>query len=90
MRTAHETIHRLHKALNDSLLGHMSQQDMIGLWRQDAATLPLPERFAQVLGTLLDRLEASALFSEESCSFSQKDLLDHLKIWLQKAEQNLA
>jgi hypothetical protein len=38
-----------------------------------------------VLLNLLDRLESSALFSEESCSFSQKDLLDNLQVWVDKA-----
>ena len=39
---------------------------------------------------LLDRLEASALFDEESCSFSQKDLVDSLKLWVDKAELRLS
>jgi hypothetical protein len=38
---------------------------------------------------LLDRLESSALFSEESCSFSQKDLLDNLQLWAEKAQARL-
>jgi hypothetical protein len=38
---------------------------------------------------LLDRLESSALFSEESCSFSQSALLDHLDAWLAKAQETL-
>jgi hypothetical protein len=38
---------------------------------------------------LLDRLESSALFSEESCSFSQSALLDNLDMWLQKAGEKL-
>lgn len=45
----------------------------------------LPPRYGEVLLGLLDRLESSALFSEESCSFSQKDLLDSLQMWLDKA-----
>lgn len=45
----------------------------------------LPPRYGEVLGTLLDRLEASALFTEESCSFSQSDLLDNLQVWIDKA-----
>jgi len=42
-----------------------------------------------VLLGLLDRLESSALFSEESCSFSQKDLLDNLQVWVDKARGQL-
>ena len=49
----------------------------------------LPERFGAVLDDLLNRMESSALFSEESCSFSQGDLLDSLQLWLDKARQRL-
>ena len=45
----------------------------------------LPPQFGEVLGQLLDRLEASALFTEESCSFSQSDLLDNVQLWIDKA-----
>jgi hypothetical protein len=60
---------------------------LIQQWRSDAALLALPDKFGVVLGNLLDRLESIALFSEESCSFSQKDLLDSLQMWLEKAQQ---
>ena len=33
---------------------------------------------------LLDRLESSALFTEESCSFSHADLLETMNKWVQK------
>ena len=49
----------------------------------------LPPRYSEVLLNLLDRLESSALFSEESCSFSQKDLLDNLQVWIDKARGQL-
>ena len=49
----------------------------------------LPARFGTVLGELLNRLESSALFSEESCSFSQGELLDSLQMWLDKARPHL-
>ncbi|MDD2544735.1 MAG: hypothetical protein PHI55_00450 [Burkholderiaceae bacterium] len=45
----------------------------------------LPPRYTEVLLGLLDRLESSALFSEESCSFSQKDLIASLQMWVDKA-----
>jgi len=38
----------------------------------------------------MDRLESSALFSEESCSFSQRDLIDSLQMWADKAALRLA
>lgn len=50
----------------------------------------LPPRFGEVLNSLLDRLEASALFEGESCSFSQHDLQTHLQGWLAQAGQRLA
>lgn len=49
----------------------------------------LPAKFGTVLQHLLDRLESAALFSEESCSFSQKDLLDNLQQWLDHAQGQL-
>jgi hypothetical protein len=63
---------------------------MVQIWREQAAQLPLPARYGEVLNGQLDRMESSALFSEESCSFSQKDQLDALKIWLEKAHQQLS
>lgn len=50
----------------------------------------LPPRYAEVLHNLLDRLESSALFVEESCSFSHKELLDSLQLWVDKARGLLA
>jgi hypothetical protein len=49
----------------------------------------LPPQFGEVWLRLLDRLESSALFSEESCSFSQSALHDNLAMWLQKAGEKL-
>lgn len=50
----------------------------------------LPPRYGEVLLNLLDRLESSALFSEESCSFSQKDLVANLTMWVEKAQATLS
>ena len=57
--------------------------------QQDELLSHLPDRYAQVLATVLDRLEASALFVEESCSFSHSDLIAQLKIWIEKAGEQL-
>jgi hypothetical protein len=54
---------------------------------QEHLLAALPPRYGEVWLGLLDRLESSALFSEESCSFSQSALLDNLALWLQKAEE---
>ena len=57
--------------------------------QQQNLAAALPERFNEVLSQLLNRLESSALFTEESCSFSQQDLLDSLQLWLDKARLQL-
>jgi len=57
--------------------------------QQHSLATALPERFNEVLSQLLNRLESSALFTEESCSFSQKELLDSLQLWLDKARLQL-
>ena len=49
----------------------------------------LPPRYGEVLLGLLDRLEAGALFTEESCSFSHKELVDSLQLWADKARAML-
>ncbi len=59
-------------------------------WRAQTALLAaLPPRFGQVMEDLLGRLEAGSLFTEESCSFSQIDLLTTLDTWLDMAQESL-
>lgn len=62
--------------------------NLAGLGRQlRSVQLPpaLPARYGEVLASMADRVEASALFSGESCSFSESDLLDAVQAWLDKA-----
>ena len=89
MSTALDTLDRMTETLTACTQGQLAQSDMIRQWRSSAAVLPLPDKFGDVLGNLLDRIEASALFSEESCSFSQKDLLGSLQVWADKAQATL-
>ena len=56
----------------------------------DALLTALPPRYGEVLLGLLDRLESSALFTDESCSFSHRDLIDSVQLWLDKASALLA
>ena len=56
---------------------------------QTALRDALPPRYGEVLLNLIDRLEASALFTEESCSFSRSSLLDHLQAWVDQASTAL-
>lgn len=62
------------------------------LRRLRAAPLPseLPPKYGEVLNNLLDRLESSAAFSGESCSFSQDDLIAIVQAWIDKAREKLA
>lgn len=60
------------------------------LWRsQDGLLGLLPPRFREVMEDLLGRLESGSAFSEESCSYSQGDLLAALEDWLAKAKARL-
>jgi hypothetical protein len=90
MSAALETLDRMNTALARSQRGELTQSEMIRLWRSESAALGLPDRFDEVLHPLLDRIEASVLFSEESCSFSQKDLLASLQMWADKARLRLS
>jgi hypothetical protein len=66
----------------------VSVADFCKTWRAQVDLLAaLPPRYAQVLEDLLGRLEAGSLFTEESCSFSQSELIAQLGMWLDKAAQ---
>ena len=59
-------------------------------WRDQSSILEeLPSRYQQVMENLLARLESGSHFTEESCSYSQEDLLANLADWLNKAELTL-
>lgn len=49
----------------------------------------LPPKYGEVLADITDRIESSALFDSESCSFSQSDLLAALEVWARKANERL-
>jgi hypothetical protein len=73
-------------SLDDFRRGALPAGQLASTWRAAAASWPgLPPRYATVLEKLLAPLEASAMFSEESCSFSQSDLADTLAQWLDHA-----
>lgn len=84
--TAPDQLHTLRRALDGLRAGHGTVSAFSTAARQHTALLAaLPPRYGEVLLQLLDRLESSALFSEESCSFSQKELFDSLQLWMDKA-----
>ena len=85
-----QTLDALQDALQRLQRGELSAAGL-SHWARDQQPLldVLPNKFSVVLNGLLDRLESSALFAEESCSFSQQDLLDSLRLWVDKARQQL-
>jgi len=92
--TAHTDALLQLQALDDALLrledGSLSAAQLNDQARAAHTLLAaLPERYGPVLLQLLDRLESSALFTEESCSFSQSDLHTHLHGWMAKARAQL-
>ena len=88
--TASAQLTTLAQALQAFERGDHTTATLSTLARQQTALLAaLPPRYSDVLLNLLDRLESSALFSEESCSFSQKDLVANLTMWVEKAQATL-
>lgn len=85
------TLLQLRNALHAIRQGRLSVADFCQTWRAQTELLSaLSPRFGEVMEDLLSRLEAGSLFTEESCSFSQIDLLATLDTWLDKAQQSLA
>ena len=80
----------LQGALGQLRSGALTPHALSDLARAQTTLLDsLPSRYGEVLLGLMDRLESSALFSEESCSFSQQGLLDNLQVWVDKARGEL-
>jgi len=87
--TAHD-LTPLRQALDALRAQSLTAHAFSALAREQSALLAaLPPAYATVWHGLLDRLESGALFSEESCSFSQTDLIDSLALWLDKAQAQL-
>jgi hypothetical protein len=84
--TAHQQLEALQEALGALAESSVTAASFSALAEKQVTLLAaLPPRYAEVLTQLLTRLESSALFTEESCSFSHKDLVDSLQLWLDKA-----
>lgn len=62
-------------------------RELVSHFRQDKELLAeLPAVFEGALESILERLESTAMFSEEACSFSQADLVASLSVWVEKAQ----
>jgi hypothetical protein len=80
-------VNHLTEELNAWLAGNQDTHVLIMSFRDACEQAKLPQKYSDVLESVLSRLESSSLFTEESCSFSKKDLAAALSLWLQKAHQ---
>ncbi|MBV8272157.1 MAG: hypothetical protein JO067_07780 [Cupriavidus sp.] len=85
MSANQETLAAMRSALDAHLAGNLPVGDLIGQWRASAPALTLPPVFGQAMEELLRRMEMSAVFAQDSCSFSSTAVTDQLKRWLDKA-----
>lgn len=84
------TLQALTASLDELRAKRIAPAELCNRWRAARELLAaLPPRYDEVLQSLLLRLESGSLFGEESCSFSQEDLLAALADWLDKARQKL-
>ena len=84
------SLHTLRQALADLRSNAMTDRAFVQTAREQTDLFAaLPPKYETVWLNLVDRLESSALFTEESCSFSQTDLLDSLAMVLDKAQAQL-
>lgn len=65
--------------------GHSAE--LIQAFRLFCKNSQLPDKYSAALENVLSRVESSSLFTEESCSFSKKDLAIALRVWLEKVQQ---
>ncbi|HEX4325675.1 MAG TPA: hypothetical protein VH105_02595 [Burkholderiales bacterium] len=85
-----QTFNRLRSAVAEHRGGDLPADELAQTLRGETALLArLPPRYAEALEEILVRLESAALFSEESCSFSQRDLVEALEDWLTRAQQQM-
>ena len=63
---------------------------LVHMFRQEKPLLAeLPSVFEGALESILERLESTAMFDVEACSFSQTDLFAALNVWCEKADSYL-
>jgi len=85
MSANQETLAVMRQALDAHLAGTLPAGELIARWRASAGSLTLPPVFGQAMEELLRRMEMSAAFAQDSCSFSSSAVTDQLAKWLDKA-----
>jgi hypothetical protein len=81
----HEALARMRAALHQHLAGTMPAAELVRAWRDAGSGLALPPVYGQAMEELLRRLEMSAVFAQDSCSFSSSAVTDQLGRWLDQA-----
>ena len=78
----------LSQSLLDCAQARLRLDELPPLWRRAVAHLPapLPARYVDVLEQILAPIDSAAGFTEESCSFSPRDVLQSLQEWLAHAK----
>ncbi len=87
--TTPSSLDALRLALSARRAGTLGSADFCAQARALTWPASLPPVYGEALADLLDRLESSALFAGESCSFSDTDLLQAMQAWLDRAEARL-
>ena len=82
-----QSVHNVQHSLQAWLDGSGNAADLIQAIRVFCKDSQLPEKYGTALENVLSRVESSSLFTEESCSFSKKDLANALRVWLEKVQQ---
>ncbi len=77
----------LGRSLTDFEAGRIDMDALVAIWRRHGVDdTTLPAKWREVLDGLLMRLESARLFSGESCSFSQSELLATMREWLNRVQ----
>ncbi len=77
----------MRETLDAYVAGRIDTDGFIQSWRAAAAPLALPAPYGAALDDMLRRLQMSAVFAQDSCSFSASAITDKLTVWLEKASQ---
>lgn len=87
----HEDLDAIQSALHQLRGGKLGVHAFSSQIRShDRLLRELPAHYGRLLFDTLDRLESSALFTEESRTFSQGSLLDEVQRWIEQARTQLA
>ena len=67
--------------------GEIATAALVAQWREVAHGLNLPPRYVEVMETVLQSLESSALFDGHACGFDHPTLMAQLRQWLVACER---